>query len=478
MESAKDFISYLRAGYSCFWVQSQEPRRAMTLLEKNVKEFVRKDKSTYTLGAWDCEKDANPIKPLEAFCGQPPCSVLFLSNFHWFLKNPVIQKIQNHAEEWKNQAKAIVVFSPESKIPKEIEKDFLPLEFSLPDAEEIGEKLDFICEGQKVKKPEGDERESIISAATALTMLEAENIFYKSLVDYKKVLPSVVAAHKKHMVEHEGLIQVVDSNLTFDDIRGYENAKYFANATVFDSRSKGLLFVGVPGCGKTLFLHCLAGELMRRSGIPTLALDFGRVFSKFQGESDERLRRVEQIIRRYKDVLVICDEFEKQFAGAGGSGELDSGTTRRVTGAWLRFMQERPEGVRILGTCNSVMGMPPEYLRPGRWDTSPFFIDLPTEEERSDILFYHAKKNSIKVVPNDVPEMENWTGAEIEALCRNASLTGLTLKKAANFIIPQVKTMREDIEALREWAKDRTLPATEVKMNGLKEKKVRALDIG
>jgi len=222
--------------------------------------------------------------------------------------------------------------------------------------------------------------------------------------------------------------------------------------------------IGPPGCGKTYFMDCLAGE----TGLPTIVFDQGRVMSKFQGESDRNLREVIKIIRAFGRCIVQVDEFEKQFAGAGGGGDLDSGVTKRVTSLWLRFMSEAEnrKGVYIIGTCNSFHGIPSAYLRPGRWDTSPVFIDIPTEQEKKEIAKYHIEKNNLELPEDDSLDMHDYTGADIAAACKLAATMNVPLKKASEFIIPQTKTMEHEINELREWSKGNTVPATDLHFNG------------
>jgi SpoVK/Ycf46/Vps4 family AAA+-type ATPase len=200
-----------------------------------------------------------------------------------------------------------------------------------------------------------------------------------------------------------------------------------------------------------------------------LKIDMGSLFSKYQGETDQNIRTVQEIIRSAAPVYALFDEFEKQFAGAGGSGDLDSGTTKRATGGWLDFFQNRPPGVYISGTANSFEGIPSPYLRPGRWDTTPFFVDLPSEKVRSKILKHYCEKTDPKLLNGKVPDMKDFTGAEVEALVNLADMRGKTLVEARDFIIPQIITKGEEITELRNWAKGRCLSAEDfkpIKANG------------
>jgi SpoVK/Ycf46/Vps4 family AAA+-type ATPase len=249
---------------------------------------------------------------------------------------------------------------------------------------------------------------------------------------------------------------------------GYDNFKQFILETIDNPKAKGVMAIGPPGCGKTTLMKAVVGE----TGKFGLSVNMGSLFSKFQGETDQNINTVIELITAIGDCVVLIDEFEKQFAGASSDGSLDSGTTRRATGRWLDFLQDRPRGVYVVGTANSFKGIPGEYLRPGRWDTSPFFIDLPSSDVRKQILQYYCKRLDIKHPQSPSPAMTDYSGAEIEAMCHIADMRGINLVDASECIIPQAKTMAESIEALREWAKDRTIPAEKVIKGGGKKGKV------
>lgn len=202
----------------------------------------------------------------------------------------------------------------------------------------------------------------------------------------------------------------------------------------------------VHNCGKTLFAECTVGEFKKIA----LILNFGLLFSKWQGEGDRNVEEAIKIIEAIGNCVVVMDEFEKQFAGAGGSAETDSGVTKRLTGRWLRFMSdEKPDGVYFMGTCNSFKGIPDEYFRVKRWDSSPFFIDIPTDEEKMDILNFHASRLGVEFIQDDIPDMKDWTGAEIEGCCEMARNMEITLKDASAFIVPQNRGGFREADELR-----------------------------
>jgi len=150
-------------------------------------------------------------------------------------------------------------------------------------------------------------------------------------------------------------------------------------------------------------------------------------------------------------------EVEKGPAGAGGGAMEDGGTTQRATSILLKFLSDgRPPGVYFGATCNNIAGLPPEWVRAGRWDCAPFFIDLPGPQEQVPILEYYKAKYNVEGTPKS---MLGWSGAEIESVCRIASMMGRRVDEAERYIVPVSKTMEKEISALRKWAVGKTTPA-------------------
>lgn len=464
MVNAKEICSYLRSGNSCYWINTKEPRRAMKYLQKLITSIERKDGGKYLVGAWSCLTDSKPASPLLKLDDAKALTVVFLQNYHWFIDKPVIiQKIQDSVEVWKNTGKAIIVIAPLVKIPLELKEDFVTMEFTLPDEAEVNESIDFITKsaqksnGRNFKDPTSAERKEIVESSKGLTQQEIENVLSRSLALRKRFDLSLINDERAAIVESSGFIDVFKPTITFKDLKGYGVVKHFGLSMVKHPLSKGMLLMGPPGCGKTRFLEALVGETKMLG----LNFDFGKLTSKFQGELDTNIDNVINLIKAVGNCIVMIDEFEKQFSGAGADGSTDGGTIVRGTGRWLRFMQDRPKGVYIIGTCNSFKGIPPAYLRPGRWDCAPIFIDLPNDEEKRDILDYYLGEYDLDSV-QDAPEMDEWTGAEIEACARNAHIMGVSMVDAAKYIIPLAKTMGDEISALRKWSVGRTVPASEV----------------
>jgi SpoVK/Ycf46/Vps4 family AAA+-type ATPase len=459
MKSEK-LINHLRAGFSLFWLKTHEPHRVRTKIYEEITSFQRKDGLQYEVKEWVCSKGDNPAEQIKTVTDsqEDKCTVLFLYNFHWFIEKPmIIQAIQDALPVLSSKGCAIVIVSPKVAIPLELDKDCVLMEMDLPNEEEIQNTISYIAPEESMV-PEGKELQQVVSACKSLTDTELRQVLALSLVETEgeRFSVEVINDYRAQAIQKSGFLEVLPGDITFDDVIGYDAFKRFVLETSDKPEAKGVMTIGAPGCGKTSIMKAIVGETKKFG----LAVNMGKLFSKFQGETDANINMTIDIICALGNVFVLIDEFEKQFAGAKSDGTLDSGTTRRATGRWLDFLQNRPQGVYVCGTANSFVGIPPEYLRPGRWDTSPFHIDLPKQETRHAILKHYMKKKGLK--DKKLPVCKDFTGAEIEALCHIASMRGLSLIEASKCIIPQIKTMGDDIEAMRSWAKDRCISAEEV----------------
>ena len=468
---AENIINYLRAGFSGFWLHTSEPDHVKATIYKTILDFVRKDGGRYAISGWSINSDQqDPKKAIQGLTQAEENTVLFMYNGHWYAdKPPIVQTVQDNLRIWSNQGKAIVFVSPSKKLPMELEKDFILLDLALPEPSEIEDIVKVIAPSNDVI-PKGVAHDRLINSCKGLTRAELENVLALSIVETEgeRFSTAVINEHKAMSIQKTGFLDVLKGDLNFSNVIGYDNFKTFILETIDNPKAKGVVAIGPPGCGKTTFMKALVGE----TGKFGLSVNMGSLFSKYQGETDQNINSTINLITAVGDCIVLIDEFEKQFAGASSDGSLDSGTTRRATGRWLDFLQNRPKGVYIVATANSFQGIPGEYLRPGRWDTSPFFIDLPSQDVRKQILEYYCKKMGIKFPQNPCPAMTDYSGAEIEAMCHIADMRGISLKDAAECIIPQAKTMSENIERLREWAKDRTIPAEKIIKGGLTSGKV------
>ena len=290
------------------------------------------------------------------------------------------------------------------------------MDFPLPDEKQLHEVLSGIIDANSgseriVIDLDESGREQLVKASLGLTRNEAENAFARAIVrdgilDASDV--SVVLEEKSQIVRKSGILEFVHNSGSIDDIGGLENLKKWLtkrNDSWLDVAAdwglpfpKGVLITGVPGCGKSLTAKCSASLW----GLPLLRLDVGRVFAGLVGSSEANMRQALKMAEAVAPSILLMDEIEKGFGDSGSSG--DSGTSSRVFGSFLTWMQEKEKPVFVIATANNIDKLPPEFLRKGRFDEI-FFVDLPTDSERQIIWTLHLKKRLTK---------ENTAGSVIE----------------------------------------------------------------
>ena len=243
-----------------------------------------------------------------------------------------------------------------------------------------------------------EEEEKLVKAALGLTLSEAENAFARAMVEDGRLSikdVEVILQEKEQIIKKTGILEFVNSNLKMEDVGGLENLKrwlrkrnksWLESAQKFGLPSpKGVLITGVPGCGKSLISKAIS-EMWQ---LPLLRLDIGKIFSGLVGSSEENMRKAIQTAEAIAPSILWIDEIEKGFSGLSSTG--DSGTTSRIFGHFLTWMQEKEKPVFVIATANNISILPPEMLRKGRFDEI-FFVDLPTHRERVEIFKVHLAK--------------------------------------------------------------------------------------
>jgi SpoVK/Ycf46/Vps4 family AAA+-type ATPase len=359
------------------------------------------------------------------------------------------------------------------------------IEWPMPDRLEIGQLLDAAVkphvEQRKIRALTADNRELAVEAAIGLSGEEVQACFARSLVQFKKIDPVAIANEKKRVVSREGVIEWYDPlKEGLAAVGGLENIKewlterklaYTPEAKQYGLRApKGMMLVGVPGCGKSL----VAKAVSTAWGMPLLRVDLGGMKGKFLGESEGNLRRAIQLIEAIGRCVVWIDEIEKALAGAT-QGAADGGVSADALGTLLSWMQERKGESFVIATANDVTSLPPELMRQGRFDTI-FFVDLPNASERSEVLKASFKANgqSLEVLSIDLDKIvaatEGFAGVEVFELVPSAMFTAFAdggrevrtedLVSIAKKTTPLSKTSETRIKALREWAVGKARPAT------------------
>jgi SpoVK/Ycf46/Vps4 family AAA+-type ATPase len=380
------------------------------------------------------------------------------------------------------------------RIPPELEKDVTLVDFPLPGEADIRRVLDGMIDanssaGSRIRiEVDALGRERLAKAALGLTLHEATNAFARAMVDdgvLRNEDVQVVLEEKKQTIRKSGLLEVVTVDISLDDVGGLQNLKRWLtkrnNSWMHEAAEyglpapKGVLMTGVPGCGKSLTAKAVAAAWE----LPLLRLDIGRVFSGVVGSSEQNMRHAIRSAEATAPCVLWLDEIEKGFSGVADGGG-DGGTSSRVFGSFLSWMQEKTAPVFVIATANRVDGLPPEFLRKGRFDEI-FFVDLPTRVERRQVWSLHlgrrlsGSRAAGAVIADDdlldrlADTSEGYSGAELEqavvaalldAFAERRSLQEDDLFRALKNMVPLSVTQAEQIASVRAWASNRAVAAT------------------
>src|SRR6266540_2781100 len=328
--------------------------------------------------------------------------------------------------------------------------------------------------------PTPDILDKIATALRGLTLFEAERALTRAVLDDLTLGPrdiEVIAQMKKEILSRDRVLDCVPQKEGLDDVGGLRGLKAWLEKrrNTFTPEAKqfgveaprGILLLGVQGCGKSLAAKAVA----KTWELPLLKLEPGRLFDKFVGESEKNLDRALATAERMAPCVLMIDEIEKGFASVVSS-ESDGGLSRRILGRLLGWMQERAAPVFLFATCNQITALPPELMRKGRFDEI-FFIDLPAPDERRQIVAIHLTRRHRDPAAFDLEALaaasEGLSGAEIEqavvaalytAFARHALLSTEHILEEIKATKPLSVTRAEEVGALREWAKGRAVPAS------------------
>jgi AAA+ superfamily predicted ATPase len=493
----------IRARYPIIYVVTWEEER----LEQRLAAIARKRNKqfyvwTYTQGITKhgaqpqrtksgSGTTSDPLAALDAVLAQVEPTIYLFKDFHPFTEENranlgVIRRMRDVAYHLRDSYKTIVIGAPIARIAPELAKDVTLVELGLPCADDFNRLLDRIIEDLKDKPQvrvnlDAEGRERLLHAAQGLTLKEAENVFAKTLVLEGKIDAEdvgIVFSEKQQIIKKSGLLEYYPSQERFANVAGLENLKQWLNkrGMAFSDRAtefglpapKGVLLLGVQGCGKSLCAKA-AASLWK---LPLLRFDIGRMFGSLVGSSEENMRRAVQTAESVAPAILWVDEIDKAFAGATGSSGSDAGTASRVFGTFLTWLSEKTSPVFVIATANDISSLPPELLRKGRLDEI-FFVDLPTEVERQEVFRIHLSKRKRDPAGFGLDELarasDGFSGAEIEeaiisglfdAFSKGTDLSTQILKASLVETVPLSKTMSEELNRLRTWAQGRARPAS------------------
>ena len=494
-ESGTKITHYIEAGYPGLYLVSPEEQRVEAELKTVMECFnrSRKEEERYQLCYWSVAdglvntqtnrviQAADPLDVLQAIAEHPDRAVFLLKDYHLFLQDPnplLLRKLKDALLEGKTKQKTLIIVGCRLVLPPELERELVVVEFALPGKDALRHVLQGILQSAGLAEIEAAQEEKVIAAASGLTTIEAENAFALSFVQARAIESSIVAREKAQAVKKSGLLEIIETRESLDDIGGLDLLKAWlvTRKDAFTERArhyglplpKGLLILGLPGTGKSLTAKATAGVF----GVPLLRLDAGRLFGSLVGQSEHNLRAMLQTAEAIAPCCLWIDEIEKGFSGTKSSGSSDGGTSARVFGTFLNWMQEKSAPVFVVATANDVSQLPPELLRKGRFDEL-FFVDLPTPEERQIIWTIQIIRHGRNPRDYDIAALakatDGFTGAEIEtafveamysAFERHTEPTDLDIARVLTCFMPLSKLMAEQINGLRHWAKGRARPAT------------------
>jgi len=490
--SATDEIAILvRARYPIIYVVSWEEGRVEQALVE-IADARRKRLWVWTTTSGLCVQGAKsgdtdskqPVAALDRIMQSPEQAIFVLKDFHPYLTdNQIVRRMRDLTYALKQTLKTLIIVSPVLELPPELEKEVTVVDFELPTPADLGALLDRICRSLEDKttvdvhlEPEG--RTRIIKAAQGLTLMEAENVFGRSLVEAKRLNVDIIVAEKQQIIRKSQVLDYYHASQEVEAVGGLDVLKeWLAKRTdAFSDRArefglpepKGLLLLGVQGCGKSLTAKAVANLWT----LPLLKLDVGRIFAGLVGKSEDNMRRALRVAESIAPCVLWIDEIEKGLSGTESSGASDAGTTARVFATFLTWLQEKTAPVFVIATANDISLLPPELLRKGRFDDI-FFVDLPTEDEREEIFRIHLRKRGRTPEEFDVKALAmqstGLSGAEIEqavvsglydAFSRGEELTTDDVAGAIKQSIPLSATMSHRITEQRAWSRVRARPAS------------------
>lgn len=492
----KELEVYIRARYPLLWIVTPEEERALGEIEQLAVDLRRRlfhwsittGESNPALPGREDRSRREPQAMLNAIVDESDPAIWVLRDFHPFLKDiAVVRRLREVAFALQKSQKTILLLGPVLKIPRELEKEITVIDFALPNAGEIDGLLRQIEKsaaqnGQISIDLNRRERDQLVRACLGLTSSEASNAIAKAIIEANGRLDGAaieaVGTEKRQIIRKSGLLEYYAGGDRLDDVGGLATLKEWLRKRVrafSDSarafglpEPKGILLVGVQGCGKSLVAKSVANAWR----LPLLRLDVGALFASLVGSSEENLRSAIRVAESVAPVVLWVDEIEKGFSGVDSSHISDAGTAARVFGSFITWLQEKQAPVFVIATANAVHHLPPELVRKGRFDEI-FFVDLPDAGERLDIWRIHLLKRNRNPEDFDLQSLamasDGLSGAEIEqaivaalydAFDQNRPLTMDDLLTVLNETIPLSTMMEEEIAGLRAWAKQRARQAS------------------
>jgi len=415
-------------------------------------------------------------------------AAFMLKDFHRHMENAVVvRRLRDVGQKFSTNRRTVILIGPHIEIPAELASlvEFFDLE--LPDRirlrQIVDETLVRIGKTRTVqKKIDSAGLDTLAENLRGLTEEEAERAISQAVVSRYAVSAACITDvldAKKKLLKRSEMLEFVDANENMASVGGLENLKKWLEQrrNSWDSQArqfgldppKGVIILGVQGCGKSLCARAVAGEWK----LPLVKFDTAAIYDKYIGETEKRIQKVFKVAEGLAPCVLWIDELEKVFAGSGpDSASADAGVSSRLLASFLSWMQERKAPVFVAATCNNVTVLPPELIRKGRFDEL-FFVDLPNAAERKQIFSIQLTKRKRNPADYDLDRIaaaaSKFSGAEIESAVQTALYAAFSRKQelmtddlvnALEATVPLSTTRAEEIAALRGWAQQRAVWAS------------------
>lgn len=504
---ATDFANYICSGHALLHVDTFEKDRAISEIAE-VAETTDREVYIWSIAlGWidikgnnakdasgnDVHNRAKPTAPVEdhlrTIIDFPDGVICVLRDFGVYLNHAtypnddiVIGWLDELQKIVASVRQTIVLVGPGFDIPKALLHDITRIDFSLPNNDQVNERIEFVC--SDVTKSDGTKFEpdkeiipKIIDACRGMTSKQTADRVALALRKHKDLNQEAILTivrEKAGIIRSSGLLTYIEppeGGLAI--VGGYDALKQhiLLDKPCFTQEARdfgiefprGILLVGVQGCGKTLLSLAIASEL----GLPLIAMDVGNLMDKYVGESESNMRETIKMLESIAPCVLVLDEIEKGFS----SGDMDGGASRRVFGTFIKWLNDRQSPVYIIATANQIQSLPAEFSRKGRFDEI-YGLDLPRNEERKEIFNIHLLKRSKTPSDFNIKELANnskgFTGADIEQIIKlglkiafadKDQLKQEHLVDATKQIIPLSQTESDRITNIQEWCAKHAKPA-------------------
>ena len=493
MNDFERFEQLLQSGVYCISITTQEERYAMEVICKTATKLKR-DVWVWSIadGVRDASIDGSPgladtdvpAAGLISMSRAKPGSICITLDLAEHLRGKALRILRDMVDSFHKTGVTIVMIDSTDSLPDVIRAYARPFELSYPDEKELQQIIRATLLRLRRKKPieigiTQKGLDTIIRNLRGLTRRQAVRVISDAVAADQRFSDddiNVIIANKRRMVQQGGLLEYIQTPLDLDEIGGMRNLKKWLTQRrdVFSAEArefglippKGVLMLGVQGAGKSLCAKAIATAWQQ----PLLRLDPSSLYASYIGESEKNLREALRQTEMMAPVILWIDEIEKAFASAA-SRSADGGLSQRMFGTLLTWLQEHQNPVFVVATANDIEALPPELLRKGRFDEI-FFVDLPKEDVRKEILAIHLKKRGRDPANFDLDRLaevsRNYSGSEIEqavvsalheAYADSTDLDTDRLAAAIQASPPLSTTMAERVESLRQWGAGRCVPA-------------------